>query len=155
MIRKYYLIFVYYNIAGCNPVNIRNLSELHQTASNQEHIFRVFLTSENPAGGTKEKIRFYDTAGLDSQQREVPRHLLAAADGFVIVYSVEDKQSFTLAEAIRKEIKNCGEKKDQVVLVLGTKVDLAESRKVDSGQAQVINFGWLWNYFQWDTMYNN
>jgi len=62
--------------------------------------------------------------------------LLASADGFVIVYSVEDKQSFNLAEAIRKEIKNCGEKKDQVVLVLGTKVDLAESRKVDSGQAQ-------------------
>ena len=58
--------------------------------------------------------RFYDTAGLDSQQREVPKHLLAAADGFVIVYSVEDKQSFILAEAIRKEIKNCGEKRDQV-----------------------------------------
>ena len=30
---------------------------------------------------------------------------------------------------------------DQVVLVLGTKVDLAESRKVDSGQAQVTRFG--------------
>ena len=59
--------------------------------------------------------RFYDTAGLDSQQREVPKHLLAAADGFVIVYSVEDKQSFILAEAIRKEIKNCGEKRDNLV----------------------------------------
>jgi len=96
----------------------------------------VYVANIETDRGTKEKIRFYDTAGLDSQQREVPRHLLAAADGFVIVYSVEDKQSFTLAEAIRKEIKNCGEKKDQVVLVLGTKVDLAESRKVDSGQAQ-------------------
>ena len=99
----------------------------------------VYVANIETDRGTKEKIRFYDTAGLDSQQREVPRHLLAAADGFVIVYSVEDKQSFTLAEAIRKEIKNCGEKKDQVVLVLGTKVDLAESRKVDSGIAQVIN----------------
>lgn len=103
----------------------------------------VYVANIETDRGTKEKIRFYDTAGLDSQQREVPRHLLAAADGFVIVYSVEDKQSFTLAEAIRKEIKNCGEKKDQVVLVLGTKVDLAESRKVDAGQAQVINFGRL------------
>jgi len=96
----------------------------------------VYVANIETDRGTKEKIRFYDTAGLDAQQREVPRHLLAAADGFVIVYSVEDKQSFNLAEAIRKEIKNCGEKKDQVVLVLGTKVDLAESRKVDSGQAQ-------------------
>ena len=61
-------------------------------------------------------FRFYDTAGLDAQQREVPKHLLAAADGFVIVYSVEDKQSYILAEAIRKEIKNSTEKKDQVTL---------------------------------------
>ena len=74
----------------------------------------VYVANIETDRGTKEKIRFYDTAGLDSQQREVPRHLLAAADGFVIVYSVEDKQSFTLAEAIRKEIKNSGEKKDQV-----------------------------------------
>ena len=29
---------------------------------------------------------------------------------------------------------------EQVVLVLGTKVDLAESRKVDSAQAQVLVF---------------
>ena len=105
------------------------------------------------------RFRFYDTAGLDAQQREVPKHLLAAADGFVIVYSVEDKQSYILAEAIRKEIKNSTEKKDQVtltrclcynlyldagqvVLVLGTKVDLAESRKVDSAQAQVLVLCW-------------
>ena len=76
----------------------------------------VYVANIETDRGTKEKIRFYDTAGLDAQQREVPRHLLAAADGFVIVYSVEDKQSFNLAEAIRKEIKNCGEKKDQVAL---------------------------------------
>ena len=105
------------------------------------------------------RFRFYDTAGLDAQQREVPKHLLAAADGFVIVYSVEDKQSYILADAIRKEIKNSTEKKDQVtltrclcynlyldagqvVLVLGTKVDLAESRKVDSAQAQVLVLCW-------------
>ena len=53
----------------------------------------------------------------------------------MIVYSVEDRASFLLAESIRKEIRNIGEKKDQVVLVLGTKVDLAESRQVDSTQA--------------------
>ena len=30
-------------------------------------------------------LRFYDTAGLEGT-KEVPRHLLQAADGFVIVY---------------------------------------------------------------------
>ena len=75
--------------------------------------------------GTKEKIRFYDTAGLEHDYKDaaIPRHLLAAADGVIIVYSVEDWKSYQVAESIRKEIKN-SEKKDLVVVVLGTKVDL-------------------------------
>ena len=73
-------------------------------------------------------FRFYDTAGLDAQQREVPKHLLAAADGFVIVYSVEDKQSYILAESIRKEIKNSAEKKDQVTLTGSGWLEEAEER---------------------------
>lgn len=95
----------------------------------------VYVANIETERGIKERVRFYDTAGLDGQTKEVPRHLLQAADGFVIVYSVEDRASFLLAESIRKEIRNIGEKKDQVVLVLGTKVDLAESRQVDSTQA--------------------
>jgi len=51
---------------------------------------------------------------------------------------VEDRASYVLAEALRREIKNCGEKREQVVLVLGTKTDLAESRKVELAAAQ----GW-------------
>ena len=41
--------------------------------------------------GTKEKIRFYDTQGVDVDYQDyaIPKHLLAAADGFLLVYSVE------------------------------------------------------------------
>ena len=85
--------------------------------------------------GTKEKIRFYDTAGLSNDYKDpaIPRHLLAAADGIIIVYSVEDWKSYEIAEAIRKEIKN-SDKKDAVVLVLGTKVDLT-GRQVEAVDA--------------------
>lgn len=62
------------------------------------------------------------------------RHLLSAADGFVIVYSVEDPHSYQVAEAIRRDIEKNRDKKDIVVLVLGTKIDLLDTRKVEPGQ---------------------
>ena len=85
----------------------------------------VYVANIETDRGTKEKIRFYDTAGLEHDYKDaaIPRHLLAAADGVIIVYSVEDWKSYQVAESIRKEIKN-SEKKDLVVVVLGTKVDL-------------------------------
>ena len=96
----------------------------------------VYVANIETDRGTKEKIRFYDTAGIDTLEKEtVPKHLVSAADGFIIVYSVEDRASYQLAESIRREIKANSDKKDLVVLVLGTKVDLAESRKVETVQA--------------------
>ena len=66
------------------------------------------------------------------------RHLLSAADGFVIVYSVEDPHSYQVAEAIRRDIEKNRDKKDVVVLVLGTKIDLLDTRKVEPGQVGLL-----------------
>ena len=95
----------------------------------------VYVANIETDRGTKEKIRFYDTAGLSTDYKDpaIPRHLLAAADGIIIVYSVEDWKSYEIAEAIRKEVKN-SDKKDAVVLVLGTKVDLT-GRQVEAVDA--------------------
>ena len=71
----------------------------------------------------------------DYKDSTIPKHLLAAADGFLIVYSVDDWASYQLVDLIRKEIKNNCEKKDVVVVVLGTKVDLTNSRQVDTMEA--------------------
>jgi len=97
----------------------------------------VYVANIETDRGTKEKIRFYDTQGVDHDYKDsaIPKHLLAAADGFLIVYSVDDWKSYQLVETIRKEIRNNCEKKDVVVLVLGTKVDLTNSRQVESVQA--------------------
>ena len=97
----------------------------------------VYVANIETDRGTKEKIRFYDTAGVDHDYKDtaIPRHLLAAADAVLIVYAVDDWKSYQVAEAIRKEIKNNGEKKDLVMLVLGTKVDLASSRQVEAVEA--------------------
>jgi len=96
----------------------------------------VYVANIETDRGTKEKIRFYDTQGVDNDYKDsaIPRHLLAAADGVMIVYSVDDWKSYQVAETIRKEIKNNSEKKDLVVVVLGTKVDLT-GRQVEAVEA--------------------
>ena len=60
--------------------------------------------------GTRERLRFIDTEGLEadasalaspsspggsvSGPREIARHWHSIADGFVVVYSVDDERSF-------------------------------------------------------------
>ena len=92
----------------------------------------VYVANIETDRGIKEKVWFYDIQGVavDFKDTAIPKHLLAAADGFLIVYSVDDWKSFQVAETIRKEIRRECEKKDVVVLVLGTKVDLTNSRQV-------------------------
>ena len=59
--------------------------------------------------GTRERLRFIDTEGLEADAsalasppggaggggpREITRHWHSIADGFVVVYSVDDERSF-------------------------------------------------------------
>jgi NF-kappa-B inhibitor-interacting Ras-like protein len=67
--------------------------------------------------GTVENLRFYDTEGLEPTNSKnlterLPKHLLAVADGVVIVYSIDDESSFQIADVIRKEAEKHKEKKD-------------------------------------------
>jgi len=97
----------------------------------------VYVANIETDRGTREKIRFYDTQGVDVDYRDsaIPKHLLAAADGCIIVYSVDDWKSYQVAESIKKEIRSNADKKEMVVVILGTKTDLSNSRQVESVQA--------------------
>ncbi|MPC37626.1 NF-kappa-B inhibitor-interacting Ras-like protein 2 isoform X3 [Portunus trituberculatus] len=77
--------------------------------------------------GTREKLRFYDTAGLDAQHRSLPQHYHALADGYVLVYSVTDSLSFQLLTDMKKDIDRHKEKKDVPIIILGNKSDLSGS----------------------------
>eukprot|EP00795_Rhopilema_esculentum_P005132 gene5132-253_t len=78
----------------------------------------------------REKIRIYDTAGLNVESPQVPSHYLHIADGFILVFSVCCEKSFKLVHDLKKEIDRV-RGKDFPILVLGTKVDLVEERKCD------------------------
>jgi len=95
----------------------------------------VYVANIESDRGIREQLRFYDTAGLDHINKEIHRHLLCAADGFIIVYSVDDEHSYQICQAIKKDIDKNREKKDVIILVLGNKSDRTDSRKVDSTQA--------------------
>ncbi|KAK4312539.1 hypothetical protein Pmani_016050 [Petrolisthes manimaculis] len=79
--------------------------------------------------GTKEKLRFYDTCGLDARTRTLPTHYHALADGYILVYSVCDNLSFQLLTDIKKDIDRNRDKKDVPIIVLGNKTDLATSSR--------------------------
>lgn len=99
----------------------------------------VYVANIDTDRGTKEAVRLYDTAGIDSKSstltEDLPKHLYPVADGYIIVYSIDDEHSFQVADVIRKDIEKHREKKDVCVIVLGNKTDLVAKRRVETVQA--------------------
>ncbi|KAF7697887.1 NF-kappa-B inhibitor-interacting Ras-like protein 2 [Silurus meridionalis] len=95
----------------------------------------IYIGSVETDRGTREQVRFYDTRGL-REGVEFPRHYFGFADGFVLVYSIDSKESFKRMEILKKEIDRCRDKKEVTIVVLGNKLDMAEQRRVDSETAQ-------------------
>ncbi|KAL9969483.1 hypothetical protein ACROYT_G021703 [Oculina patagonica] len=93
-----------------------------------EDIYEVQLDTDR---GVKERIRIFDTAGVDSSNGELSKHYLNLADGFLLVFSVTSKKSFQHVQAIKKEIdRNRG--KDFPMVVIATKADIKNERECES-----------------------
>ncbi|ELV09863.1 NF-kappa-B inhibitor-interacting Ras-like protein 1 [Tupaia chinensis] len=120
----------------------------------------VYMASVETDRGVKEQLHLYDTRGLQ-EGVELPKHYFSFADGFVLVYSVNNLESFQRVELLKKEIDKFKDKKEgtglsqlqelpccvkygcykpyrhQVaIVVLGNKIDLSEQRQVDAEVAQ-------------------
>ncbi|XP_020342081.1 NF-kappa-B inhibitor-interacting Ras-like protein 2 [Oncorhynchus kisutch] len=95
----------------------------------------IYIGSIETDRGTREQVRFYDTRGL-RDGLEFPRHYFSFADGFVLVYSIDSKESFKRMEALKKDIDRYRDKKEVNIVVLGNKLDMQEQRRVDSEVAQ-------------------
>ncbi|KAM7447867.1 NF-kappa-B inhibitor-interacting Ras-like protein 1 [Porites harrisoni] len=92
-----------------------------------EDIYEVQLDTDR---GVKEKIRIFDTAGLDVNNGELSKQHLNLADGFLLVFSVTSKKSFLQIQAIKKEIdKSRG--KDFPMVVIATKTDIKKERECE------------------------
>lgn len=93
----------------------------------------IYVANIESDRGIREKIRFYDTPGLEPRAREAQRHYLSFADGFVFVFAINNQDSFTTIDYIKKDIERNKEKKETPIIVLANKKDLESERKVDPG----------------------
>jgi NF-kappa-B inhibitor-interacting Ras-like protein len=65
--------------------------------------------------GVAENIRFYDTEGFspaDATGVDIPKHYHGLADAFILVYSVDSRQSFEIIDLLKKDIEKNREKKE-------------------------------------------
>lgn len=71
--------------------------------------------------GTREKVRFYDTAGIEQSHtstangttiQQLPRQYLAWADGYILVYDTEKSESLDILVALKKDIDRNKDKKE-------------------------------------------
>ncbi|XP_030062594.1 NF-kappa-B inhibitor-interacting Ras-like protein 1 [Microcaecilia unicolor] len=95
----------------------------------------VYIASVETDRGVKEQLRLYDTRGLQDGV-ELPKHYFSFADGFVLVYSVDNLESFRRIELLKKEVDKFRDKKEMTIVVLGNKMDLADQKQVDTEMAQ-------------------
>nr|XP_044611030.1 NF-kappa-B inhibitor-interacting Ras-like protein 1 isoform X2 [Equus asinus] len=73
----------------------------------------VYMASVETDRGVKEQLHLYDTRGLQ-EGVELPKHYFSFADGFVLVYSVNNLESFQRVELLKKEIDKFKDKKEEI-----------------------------------------
>ncbi|KAM9086244.1 NF-kappa-B inhibitor-interacting Ras-like protein 1 [Megaptera novaeangliae] len=95
----------------------------------------VYMVSVETDRRAKEQLHLYDTRGLQ-EGVELPKHYFSFADGFVLVYSVNNLESFQRVELLKKEIDQFKDKEEVAIVVLGNKTDLSEQRQADAEVAQ-------------------
>lgn len=71
----------------------------------------IYMGSIETDRGVREQVRFYDTRGLRDGV-ELPKHCFSCTDGYVLVYSIDSKESFKRAEMLKKEIDKNKDKKE-------------------------------------------
>lgn len=89
--------------------------ELHPTIED------IYVANVESDKGTREKIRFYDTAGIEFSQistangmtnQQLPRHYLILADGYILVYDMSKSASLDVLISIKKDIDKNKDKKE-------------------------------------------
>ena len=96
-----------------------------------EDKFTVFETID----GKQYQINILDTAGEDDYQSLLDQWI-EAADGFLLVYSIDDKETFDVLADKYKKIKQNDTDNNCPIIIVGNKSDLEEIRNVKQKDAQ-------------------
>ncbi|XP_068084481.1 NF-kappa-B inhibitor-interacting Ras-like protein 2 isoform X2 [Anabrus simplex] len=92
--------------------NVTKTAELHSTIED------IYVANIETDRGTREKVRFYDTAGLDysnpasREQSQLARQYIGLADGYVLVYDTDRPESLDVLVSLKKDIDRNRDKKE-------------------------------------------
>ncbi|KAJ9597963.1 hypothetical protein L9F63_011164, partial [Diploptera punctata] len=96
--------------------NVTKSKEIHPTIED------IYVAQIETDRGTKEKVRFYDTAGLDGgRDSQLARQYLGLADGYVLVYDPDRPESLDALVMVKKDIDRNRDKKEVIAVVLGNR----------------------------------
>lgn len=82
------------------------------------------------------KLNIWDTCGAEIF-RAVTKQYYRGADAAIVIFDLTEQNTFNDLKKWLKDIKNCGDKNIQI-LIVGNKLDLVGKRKVT--QSQAMNF---------------
>lgn len=100
-------------------VSVTSLSSTTST-SQQDRYFStiedIYVACWEKDKGVKEKLRFYDTKGMenakDTETINQSRHLFSSCDGAVLIFSSSDHDSVQCIERLKQEIEKSKDKKE-------------------------------------------
>ena len=84
---------------------------------------------------TKIEISFVDIPSKNTFDEFMGKNALSC-ELFILVYSIDDEESFNNLNYWKKEIKKYLNEKNRIILLLGNKLDNIEERKVSKNQAK-------------------
>ena len=122
----------------CGSAGVGKTSFMKQMLHTEEQLVYptiedTYMIQVDTERGVKETVKVIDTRGdLWSSAATFPSHYFNFADGFVLMYSNTDPESFRCVESIKKELDRARDKKDVFVVVVATKTDLKSQRDVDT-----------------------
>ncbi|KAJ3442612.1 ras-like protein [Anaeramoeba flamelloides] len=86
-------------------------------------------TSQNVIDEEVAYIEILDTAGQDEYSALRPTYI-RSGDGFLIVYAINNQNSFDQVEMFRQEILRVKDSDNEPILLVGNKSDLEKERKI-------------------------
>ncbi|KAH3778549.1 NF-kappa-B inhibitor-interacting Ras-like protein 1 [Dreissena polymorpha] len=99
-----------------------------------EDIYTAMIETDR---GVKEKVRIFDTGGLDGTKTDMPKHYLTFPDGFILVYDVTSWDSFQKLDKLKKDIDKNRDKKEVHIIAIGNnRSEMQDARQVDFNTAQ-------------------
>jgi small GTP-binding protein len=92
-------------------------------------------------------LEILDTAGQDDYQTMLDSWI-GFADGFILVYAIDDPQSFEVIKSKYERILKNKPGEKPPILIVGNKCDLVDKRKVDSFEAEALAKSWNINFLE-------